>query len=195
MDINELKKLVEDALKGADFSLNLESLSSPGVTYIAKHYLPGSTLTLTGAKILSQDAGSITIEGTGAEKPFNGMSVEAKFYILAGQAALTLKATGNSGYTLAKSFPEFEGTIGQAILFNSSPQPPVLFLLSDPESGLNTGLSFSGDIDFKSMTSGVSALLGIQSQSINGPIVLKTAAPTLFPSTWKGRRLRTLTSG
>ena len=173
MDINELKKLVEDALKGADFSLNLESLSSPGVTYIAKHYLPGSTLTLTGAKILSQDAGSITMGGTGAEKPFNGMGVEAKFYILAGQAALTLKATGNSGYTLAKSFPEFEGTIGQAILFNNSPQPPALFLLSDPESGLITGLSFSGDIDFKSMTSGVSTLLGIQSQSINGPIVLK----------------------
>lgn len=179
MDINELKKLVEAGLKGTDFSLNLETLLSPGITYIAKRNLPASTLTFTGAKILPPEQDSITVSGIGASNPFKEMSAEARFYILAGSAALTLKATGGSSYTLDKSFPQFEGTLGKSILFNSSPLPPSLFLLSDQEGDHNMGLSFAGDINFKSMSSGLSALLGIESQSIAGPVVLKNSGADL----------------
>ncbi|WP_337041837.1 DUF6603 domain-containing protein [Emticicia sp. 17c] len=176
MDINELKKIVEDGLKGTDFSLNLETLSSPEVTSIAKNNLPASKLTLSGAKILGSDADSITISGTGTDGPFKGMAAEARFYILTQQAALTLKASGDSSYTLVDSFPQLQGSMAKEIVFNNSPQPPSLYLLSDPDENHIAGLSFTGEIDFKKISSGISTLLNIQTQTITGPVVLQNGA-------------------
>ena len=96
MDIEQLKKIIEDSLKDGVFSLDVTILGSPGITVLAAHYLPAKTLKLSGASIKNVDSNSITVGGTGDGIPFKGMNANAKFYILQECAALTMKATGGT---------------------------------------------------------------------------------------------------
>ncbi len=174
MDIDKLKQLIEDALKGDVFTLDTAVLSSPAITAIAKDYFPKGTINLTGVPPLSPEPQSITVKGTGVDIPFKDMAVEAKFYIADSEAALTLTATGDAAWTLDKSIPAFDDTLGASVRFSVTPAPPTLFLLSNAADDKEIGLTFAGTIDFSAMTTGISALLGITNEHIEGPVVLKT---------------------
>lgn len=174
MDIEQLKKIIEDNLKDKVFSLDTAILESPGITVIANHYLPGGMLKFSDASIGSSDSTSITVVGKGADLPFKDMTVvSAKFYILQSNAALTMQATGGKDWTFDKAIPAFKDTLGASVRFATGPAAPTFYLLSDEDGGRPIGLTFAGTIDFKSMDSGISSLLGIEKESVAGPIQMK----------------------
>ncbi len=173
MDIEQLKKIIEDSLKDGVFSLDVTILGSPGITVLAAHYLPAKTLKLSGASIKNVDSNSITVGGTGDGIPFKGMNANAKFYILQECAALTMKATGGTEWTLATAIPAFDNTLAASVKYAAIPDPPAFFFLSDPDEGKQNGLTFAGTMDVRSMSSGISDLLGIQNETITGPVKLE----------------------
>lgn len=185
MDITTLKQIVKDSLKNGQFSLDTSLLNSPSITTIATDNFPNKILNLTPDSktpiIEPPDGQSIIVVGTGIMLPFSNLHVQAKFYILNQNAALTLCAVADPGYTLDKSFPLFKNNLGSAILFATTPALPSIYLLSDPDQGRNSGLSFEGNIDLTTMSGGLSSLLGIGNQSIKGPVILKNGA-SLFQS-------------
>jgi hypothetical protein len=174
MDIEQLKKIIEDNLKDKVFSLDTAILNSPGITVIANHYLPGGILKFSDASIASSDSNSITITGKGADLPFKDMTIaSAKFYILQSNVALTMQATGDKDWTLDKAIPAFKNTLGASVRFATGSAAPAFYLLSDEDEGRPIGLTFTGIIDFKTMDSGISSLLGIEKESVTGPIQMK----------------------
>ena len=175
IDIAKLKKLVEESLKDGQFSLDTAKLDSPGITVIATKSFPKATLTLSGASIASSDEQSITVKGKGSDLPFKEMDVTAKFYILEENAALTLQASGNELWTLSKSFPGLEDTLGSQVRFSKN----IFWLLSDPDDNKSTGLSLDGLIDFAASSAGISTILGINQEALNGSITLKDGGTNL----------------
>jgi hypothetical protein len=175
IDIAKLKKLVEESLKDGQFSLDTTKLDSPGITVIATKTFPKATLNLSGASIASSDEQSITVKGKGSDLPFKEMDVVAKFYIVEENAALTLQASGNELWTLSKSFPDLEDTLGSQVRFSKS----IFWLLSDPDDNKPDGLSFDGLIDFAASSAGISTILGINQEALTGSISLKEGGTKL----------------
>ncbi len=180
MDIDTLKKIIKSSLKDNLFFLDTALLESESITAIAIDNFPNNTLQITPDSktpiIEPADGKSIIAMGIGIDDPFNGLPMQAMFYILNQEAALTISATGDAGWTLEQSFPLFYDTLGALILFNMTPTPPTLYLLSDPQQDRSKGLSFEGNIDFSAMSGGLVPLLGIQSQQIKGEVILKNGA-------------------
>jgi len=173
MDIAKLKQIIGDNLKNGVLDLNTAKLESPGITAIATDYLPEAVLKLSDAQITSSDSTSITVGGKGTAIPFTGMTIAAKFYLVDTNAALTMTATGTKDWTLNKAVPAFDDTLGAGVRFADTPAPPTLSLLSDPDGGKPQGLTFAGTIDFAAMSAGISTLLGIKTEALQGPMQLK----------------------
>lgn len=180
MDIATLKKIINSSLKDSLFSLDTTLLTSQSITILATDNLPNNILQMTPDSktpiIEPSDGKSIIAIGKGLNDPFMGMSMQATFYILNQEAALTIVATGSAGWTFEQSFPLFYNTLGAKILFSMAPAPPTLYLLSNPQQDRNIGLSFEGVVDFSAMSGGLAGLLGLQTQPIKGAIVLKNGA-------------------
>lgn len=174
MDINTLKQIVKAALSGGKYALDTANLSSKSIESIAKDFFPKSTLNIEPDKDpFIEDGDSITVKGKGIDDPFKTMAVEARFYILAEQAAMTLTAKGAADWKLDKAFPVFAKNLGAQIVFAQTPAPPALFLLSDKTEKYEGGMTFEGTIDFSKMTVGVAEMLGISNEYLKGPVKLK----------------------
>jgi hypothetical protein len=180
IDIAKLKKLVEESLKDGKFSLDTAKLESPGITVIATECFPDATLTLTNAGIASNDEQSITVKGTGVSIPITGMTVTAKFYLVQDNAALTMQAAGGDDWTLNQSFPVLDDTLGAQVRFSKTPQPPSLWFLSDPDQDKFNGVSFNGTIDFAASSAGISKILGIDKETLNGTVKLRDGGTKLL---------------
>lgn len=187
MDINTLKQIVKDALSEGKYALGTAKLSSKSIDSIAKDFLPKSTLNIEPDKDpFSETADSITVKGKGMDDPFKTMTIEARFYILNDQAALTLTAKGAADWKLDKAFPVFAKNLGAQVVFAQTPAPPSLFLLSDKDDKYSEGMTFAGSIDFSKMSAGVASMLGISNELLKGAVHLKNGGKDFESIDFKG---------
>ena len=167
---NEFIQLLNDANKTTEFVLDLSSLKSTAIDHVTLDYLPGPTLRLSPLTSFqaSGDGNSVTVKGTGATGFFNRMTLELQFdYVNSGPVNLGISATAPEGWTFYANFPLLRGTVLQLLTFAVG-QPPHFQWHSDNTNGL----AFSGVVDVKSMSGGLSELLGVDNQTFTGIIKL-----------------------
>src|SRR5215470_3393646 len=99
MDINQLRQLANDALSDHKFSLNTRPLGSAAVDRMSDDFLPDNKILLTAADIdKSPPAGTVIVNGQGAQLPFTGMPVSVHFSLENNDVQFKLIATGDSSW-------------------------------------------------------------------------------------------------
>ena len=180
MDINKLKQIVKAGLSNGIYSLQLTKLDSVDIDKLARDYFPDLTFSISPANEPFQETSdSITVLGVGIDLPFTSMSLEARFYLIEQNAALNLKALGNSTWKLSTAFPSMAKNLGDKIRFSTSAGSPAFHLLSNNEDDFPAGLNFAGDIDFSKMTAGLGTLLGISTEGLSGQAKVKNGGKEL----------------
>ena len=166
MDIATLKSLVRAGLSGSSYNLDIASLNSAAITALAGGYLAKDHLALTPAATpFTETDASITVHGTGIDRPFVGMTVAATFDLdEQGDARLELVATGDASWRFAKAFAQFEGNLGADLPFTAA---PCMTLTS-----AKPVIAFAGTLDFGSLSGGLKALLGLTTEELTGEIAM-----------------------
>jgi hypothetical protein len=175
MDIGRLKEIVKDSIdSNKQFFLSASALNSAEADQVSNDYLVNDSIRLANATIEEPAAGdSIIVRGVGLDLPFKDLGVGLLFYIVGGDAAFSLTAEGDPGWTLAKSFPLFRGSLADQLSFATTPPPRLRLCSHERGDSVRKGLYFDGVIDLNAMTGGLATLVRRQYQSISGPVVLK----------------------
>ncbi len=178
MNFNELKELIEKSLTGETFKL--ETKGQPRLETLGTNYLTDAKLELSSASVAAEAGEAITVKGTGTGLPFKGMAVMAEFYLIDGTVALDMKAiTEKADWKFEEAIPAFKDTIANKIPFKDTPAKPTFYLLSDAKPAKDgkeakaSGLTFDATIAIDKIPDKVRDILGIDTEKVVGPIVLK----------------------
>lgn len=176
----ELRSIIHESLSGNQFSLLASRLHSDAINAVAENCFPDGKINLSNVAAIqdSDDGKTFTAQGTGVDPPFTDMPVTIRFYLIDNDAAFDLTATGDSGWTLKKSFPLLAKTLADSFSFKPS-SPPRLYLRSHASEGNQSGMSFEGTLDLSAMTGGLASLVGRSEQPLSGALSIRKGGRSL----------------
>lgn len=177
MTFEELVELVKNTLL-KNQPLKAADLQSPSINQVASDVFPNNLIRLDVSQeknAFEEDAKNsrVIVRGKGIDLPFAGLESELQFYFINSETALTWSVAATAGWKLSTAFPELLSTICEEIPFAATPAPLIVLNSHARPPDSPRGISFSGAIDLKTMTGGLSELFGIDAIKISGPAVLK----------------------
>lgn len=173
MTIGDLYAAVTGAINAGNMSLLLPSLGSSDCTALAAGYLPSNTLSLTNAVCGPLGADTFTVTGTGVDQPITGFPVSVLFYVSGNNAEFTLTANAPANWQFNTGFPSYSNTLLAGNAFSASPNVQIVLQTLPASVESPAGMMFSGTMNLAAMTSGLSALMGVSTLPVSGPVVIE----------------------
>lgn len=171
--------MTPDALKqavglvGQRLAVTLDTLSTGLTTALGPFLPPGGQLVLDPVTDRTEFDDGVSVTGTGTAEPFTGMTVTARFAVVAGDVTLALRATGEPAWSFAASFPRLNNTLLADLRF-AAPALSFDWLGDNTEPA---HLSFAGDL---TATTGVALpdlVLPAAGSALAGQITVLPADP------------------
>jgi hypothetical protein len=138
-----------DSLKAAvvvvdrRLTVALGTLSTGLAAALGPFLPPGGTLVLDRVTDRTESDDGVTVTGSGTAEPFTGLTVTARFAVVAGEVTLTLRATADQGWSFETGFPRLGGTLLAALRFAT---PTLSFTWAGAAGPTAGGLSFAGEL-------------------------------------------------
>jgi len=185
MQLSDVASILDQSTAGKTLTLPADAFGDgTAVAQLLTAYLTGEQLVVKNA-VQVTTAKAITVEGTGGNAPFTGMSVMVQFSVDGGgNAVLAAIATApTTGWTLATAFPLLAPTLVAGLTFSGT---QGFYLASAPTDidargvHLAQGLHFKGTLALDGALENFRWLLGgATTLDVEGPVEIHEGVPEM----------------